>query len=526
MLLPAKELLGMNRIFCLLAAVLLLASMSACGGGGSAPVNTGLTPLDFDVTTDGTSTVGADDVIGYAVERTNPMFAAAETKVPAGYALAALLVFEPETAAGAGFSGDFTVRTPDRSVSVTQGNSFGQVYRGIWDSRSQVWSALRTGFYAHGTGGGFKFHLDYLGIVMLLKPTGSQFQVAAFADLATAPVSTDVNFWVLQRNGVEPVNYHWDFGDGTTAAGAEVTHNYPLIGDYNVTITATDGAGNVAPVASTPISITGNPVPLTAVTLTVTPPAAGSSEFQLSATANGGTAPFTYEWDFDSDGITDIVAGATVSYQPTQAGVGKATVRVSDQTGASATDDDFIDSRTISLAVSSNPAYVDHEVEFTVTTAGTDASDVIELEYGDGTTGTALKRTYTLVSTFPCRAKVTRFVQGQTVTKFSDVLLLDVLARPAPVLDSVTPARAAIGATVTLTGNFFFLPEVDDEVLLGQMPMPVVTWTPTAIEVTVPPGGRDGDITVRKAHGSGQVSNPLPFDVAPTPPGQPGTGQL
>jgi hypothetical protein len=78
---------------------------------------------------------------------------------------------------------------------------------------------------------------------------------------------------------------------------------------------------------------------------------------------------------------------------------------------------------------------------------------------------------------------------------------------------------------VTLTGNFFFLPEVDDEVLLGVLPMPVVSWGPREIVVTVPQGARDGEITVRKAQGD-LVSNGLLFDVAPTAPGQPGTGQL
>jgi len=36
----------------------------------------------------------------------------------------------------------------------------------------------------------------------------------------------------------------WDFGDGTSASGASVSHTYDSAGTYNVTVTATDAAGN------------------------------------------------------------------------------------------------------------------------------------------------------------------------------------------------------------------------------------------------------------------------------------------
>ena len=44
---------------------------------------------------------------------------------------------------------------------------------------------------------------------------------------------------------------HWDFSDGTTAEGASVTHTYEEAGEYTVTVTATDQAGNTATQSAT-----------------------------------------------------------------------------------------------------------------------------------------------------------------------------------------------------------------------------------------------------------------------------------
>ncbi|HEX8204690.1 MAG TPA: PKD domain-containing protein [Solirubrobacteraceae bacterium] len=45
-------------------------------------------------------------------------------------------------------------------------------------------------------------------------------------------------------DGETPVEIAWDFGDGTSAEGAQVTHRYAQAGDYAVGVTVTDGGGN------------------------------------------------------------------------------------------------------------------------------------------------------------------------------------------------------------------------------------------------------------------------------------------
>jgi PKD repeat protein len=464
------------------------------------------------------------------------MYAAAETKVPAGYAIASILQFEPPTDKGEGFAGDFTVRTEDKSVSVTQGSSFGEVYRCVWDSRSQVWNAFRSGFYSQDPDGELHFDLDYLGIVMLLKPIGSQFQVAAFADVASTPINSEVNFWVIQRNGNLPVTYEWDFGDGTTSSGAEVSHSYPLIADYNVTLTATDSSGNTAPVASTPISVVGNPVLLTEVDVTVT--ANGDGTFDYSATLNGGSPPFEYAWDLDGEGTVDSREGAHLVWSP-RSNLYRGSLTVTDQTGASATTEFITDARQIAVEATTvagalltgdpQHSYAPEIVHTVVTTQGTNSFDTITIDFGDGTSETyvdPIDHALGASGVYTFTATVTRSVPGfGNISRQSAPAVVILDDRPAPVIDSVTPARATVGSEITLAGNFFFLPEVDDQVLLNDLPMPVVSWDYNQIVVTVPQGAKDGNIHVEKGVGA-LDSNPYLFDVAPTPPGQPGTGQL
>ena len=68
------------------------------------------------------------------------------------------------------------------------------------------------------------------------------------------------------RSGPGGVLWHWDFGDGTTATGPEVTHTFIEIGDYEVrlTVTFTDGSrdsdAEIVSVAGEPVaSFTAQP---------------------------------------------------------------------------------------------------------------------------------------------------------------------------------------------------------------------------------------------------------------------------
>lgn len=62
-------------------------------------------------------------------------------------------------------------------------------------------------------------------------------------------VGEDAPFVSLAKAGVPPYEYEWDFGDGITSQIQNTTHIYREVGNYTITLTATDSAGNVRDVS-------------------------------------------------------------------------------------------------------------------------------------------------------------------------------------------------------------------------------------------------------------------------------------
>jgi len=70
----------------------------------------------------------------------------------------------------------------------------------------------------------------------------------------TANVGASINFDASASiDNVGIVNYHWDFGDGTTSEGVTAQHTYNSTGTYTVTLTVKDAANNTG---TTTITIT------------------------------------------------------------------------------------------------------------------------------------------------------------------------------------------------------------------------------------------------------------------------------
>ena len=102
--------------------------------------------------------------------------------------------------------------------------------------------------------------------------------------------------------------YAWNFGDGSTGTGASASHTYASAGTYTVTVSATDEYGKTG--TSSETVVVGSSSALTVSAGGTVTTNAGSS-VTFAGAVSGGTAPYTYSWNF-GDGTTS--AGTSASF--------------------------------------------------------------------------------------------------------------------------------------------------------------------------------------------------------------------
>ncbi|MFH1321906.1 MAG: PKD domain-containing protein [Bacteroidota bacterium] len=111
--------------------------------------------------------------------------------------------------------------------------------------------------------------------------------------------STDFIDLSYSANG-NIISWNWNFDDGNTDNSQNPSHIYSDPGTYYVTLIATDDLGCID---DTTKPITVNPVPTVGFGWTCEDPPIPSLT-RFNSIVSDGSPPYTYEWDFDYDGIT------------------------------------------------------------------------------------------------------------------------------------------------------------------------------------------------------------------------------
>jgi PKD repeat protein len=129
--------------------------------------------------------------------------------------------------------------------------------------------------------------------------------------------------------------YRWEFGDGSTATGIFVTHQYRTMGNYQLRLTVTDQRGASATLAR-PVVVGEAIAPTAVFTFSPTPAETGQVVFfnAEQSTAAPGRRIVSYDWDFGS-GRT--ATGITTSKTFENPGTYTVTLVVVDDAGARGT---------------------------------------------------------------------------------------------------------------------------------------------------------------------------------------------
>lgn len=160
------------------------------------------------------------------------------------------------------------------------------------------------GFYGGGLRINFRSPFTPVQVIALECPTELQ-----TGETATFSASSNID------RATPPVEFRWNFGDGTTATGEVATHSYSTAGTYTVNFTASNQGGRGTSMRSCTVTVVRPPEPAEIVTVNASPQnfdVCQPTTVQFSANVRGDT-PINYAWNF-GDGNTGTGANPTHTY--------------------------------------------------------------------------------------------------------------------------------------------------------------------------------------------------------------------
>jgi PKD repeat protein len=186
--------------------------------------------------------------------------------------------------------------------------------------------------------------------------SGDEGQSISFSGSATDPGVNDV------------LTYSWNYGDGQTGTGKNVSHAYTDNGIYNVVLTVSDGDGGQDTDAVT--ATIANVAPTAQAGGPYSGIVGQSTAFHGTAADPGSADALTYQWDLDNDGQYDDATGQNAS--KTFASTGNYTIglKVTDDDGGSDTDPaTVVITEGIQVTVATSPSGKQVKIDGTAYTA-------------------------------------------------------------------------------------------------------------------------------------------------------------
>ena len=282
------------------------------------------------------------------------------------------------------------------------------------------------------------------------SPTYVQFDAADFpstvptvARFTFSPTNPTINLDVsfnASSSTVSNGTFAWDFGDGETGTGVTTTHRYQRGGTFTITLTATNDARQSS-TASRTITVSTT-LPPTAANFLFSPAAPAINQdvvFNVSGTPipggpgvpvprPGEPAGASYNWDF-GDGTTG--SGTSVTHRYTRGGTFVVTLRVTSDTGLTATTSRQLTVSTTLPAGSANFVFSPTDPHtgdnvFFNASSSTLTDGTFSWDFGDGTRGSGVNpvHSYGQARTFTVSLTV-RNALGQSASISKTVTVIE-----------------------------------------------------------------------------------------------------
>ncbi|WP_271769897.1 cellulase family glycosylhydrolase [Aquimarina algiphila] len=166
--------------------------------------------------------------------------------------------------------------------------------------------------------------------------TGNQAPNATFSaspTQGTTPLTVQFDASASSDPDGDTLTFSWDFGDGDVATGSMISHLFTDVGEYQVTLTVSDGSLNDTYVTTITVVDTTTPTVTADITVDNTSGIAPATiNFDASGSTSSDGSALTYNWDF-GDGTTGI--GSIVAHEYSIVGNYRITLTASNTNGIS-----------------------------------------------------------------------------------------------------------------------------------------------------------------------------------------------
>jgi PKD repeat protein len=250
-------------------------------------------------------------------------------------------------------------------------------------------------------------------------------------------------------NEQSQLSYEWNFGDGTSGEGAQVSKTYEHGGRYSVSLSINDNANTTCSTSNCGMIIAINSKPVAHagddVELCLQHNEEYNVSFNGSRSADEDNDKLTYRWDF-GDGTSSDSANATHLYQ--SQGEYIATLYVDDQTGTACSSSS--DAKVVKLnkapkaiAVSDTNVCLGTPVNFDGSGSIGEEGETLQYswDFGDGTTGSGISVAHAYEQGGNYKAILTvDDMQGTSCSTSIEKVFVTVNARPTAVLNAIKVA--------------------------------------------------------------------------------------